>query len=379
MISPDQMKRLRFARFLLHQAAEHARVDHDSRNAACVTSLQDCVETILLVIGEHINANIPPRSDFDKYFAAINEKVKGYELPFHQIMLRLNRLRVQAKHSGIFPSHAQSSAMVPVVAAFAEEVCQRLLDVDWRTANLSTLVTNEEQRTLLAEAEEALSERRFVDALVAARKAMFVAFEKPYDISRFASGKPLGLLGMFGCEAPSWAQSPEYVSAQVSDPFGYIVIDHAGLDSKLFKLGIDPMSFWNVWRIAPAVYQLEDKRWIAKRELNKVERTDHEGDAIYVVETVTEMILRREENDRRLKMIPHNLWQLVAKPGAIVYSKTDRSSAPQFVFEIPTTVTVVSETVGFDGVSEWWQVHWFGGGQMGSGYLLEEDVDRTIG
>lgn len=377
MLTPDHVRRLRFARLLLLQAVEHARIDEEARNAACVTSLQDAVETLLLIVAERVDASIPPRADFDKYFSAINEKAVSYTLPLQTHLMRLNRMRVQAKHAGIFPSHAHASEMVPLVTAFATEVCERLLDVNWATANLSALVHDTEQRGLLEDAEQALATKRYVDALVAARKCLFLAFEHKYDISRFASENPLDIFAAFGCEAPVWAKSSEYISKHVGDPFGYIVIDHPGLDAKLLKLGVDAVAFWNVWRITPAVYQLEDKTWVVKRELAKIERPDHEGDAIYVVETVSEMILRREAHDRRLKMVPNSgLWHLTVKQGAKAYAKADRAAQVRNIFSESRNVTVVAETFGLNGEGGWWEVHWFGADAIGAGYLLEEDVQR---
>jgi hypothetical protein len=68
LLSPDQIRRLRFARLLMNQAHDHARVDFDARNAACLTSLQDAVETLLLIVAEKVDATLPARPDFDKYF-----------------------------------------------------------------------------------------------------------------------------------------------------------------------------------------------------------------------------------------------------------------------------------------------------------------------
>ncbi|MBS0362859.1 MAG: hypothetical protein JSR98_15895 [Proteobacteria bacterium] len=330
-------------------------------------------------MAEKVGASIPQRADFDKYFTAINEKIAPANLPLHSELMKLNRLRVQAKHAGIFPSHSQATAMVPVVSAFIEEVCEHHLGTNWATANLSSLVENQEKRELLGEAESALSSRQFTDALIAARKALYLTFEAAYDICRFAPGKPaLGLLGAFGCEAPPWAKTAQYIETQVKDPFGYIVIDHADIDSKLFKLGADPIIFWNIWRISPAVYKMEDGRWLVKRELAKVERSDHEADAIYVVENVADMVLRSESQSRRLKLIPQSgAWSLKAKAGARLFAKADAGSEVSLTFAESEFLFVDSETCGFDGEGGWWHVSVIGKGRFTSGFLREDDVDRS--
>lgn len=377
--SADPIRRLRLARLLVQQAEDHARVDHESRNAACVMSLQDAVETVLLVVAQHVGATLNKTPDFDKYFVAINEKIAPASLPMKLTLDRLNKMRVQAKHHGFCPPHSDSEPMVGIVKAFLSEVCQTHLQVDWRNANLSHLVRNTEQRALLEESEAALADKRYVEALVAARKAMFLAFELDYDISAFQHGNHLNALSFLGWNSPSWARSPEYIRDHVGDPFDYIVIDSAVLDGELVKLGVDPVSFWNVRRITPEVYRLSDGTWVSKRELAKTERSDAEADAVYAVDAVADMILRKEARARRTKSISQaGLWNLTTKPGAVVYAKASIESQVRLTCIDGQTFNVEAGTCGFNGEEGWWEVTWFSP-QWGRGYLREEDVDRRDG
>ncbi|MCO8030815.1 hypothetical protein NI454_12745 [Brevundimonas diminuta] len=378
MTSADQIRRLRFARLLVQQASDHARVDQDARNAACVMSLQDAIEAVLLVVAERVDAAVPRTAEFDKYFSAINTKIAPQVLPLQTTLSRLNRMRVQAKHAGVFPSHQQVLEMIPIATAFMSEVCSTHLQVNWSVANLSALVEDEAQKTFLFEAETALGQGRFQDALVAARKAFFLAFEASYDIARFEKGEAKGLLFALGCSAPFYAQNPDWIRSNVNDPFRYIVYDHAHLEAGLVKLGADPVSFWNVWRIAPAVYRFESGVWAVKRELAKTERADLEGDAIYVVDTVAELILRKEAQDRRQKLTPRGeSWQFKVRGGAVLRSRAAPDSPVSHVFEQPSTVFVEAETCGLDGEGLWWQVYGLMPTGFVGGYLLEADVDRT--
>ena len=378
MPTADQIRRVRFARLLVHQAADHARVDYDARSAACITSLQDAVETVLLVIADHVNAPLGPRPDFDKYFQQINA-VTNQRLPLQNALSRLNRMRVQAKHSGIFPSYQQVKEMMPIVSEFMTEVCQSHLGISWASANLGALIQNVQQRYFIEEAELALNEKRFVDALISSRKALFLAFEKASDIGRFNTTKPLGPLETWGCEAPTWAQSYSYITEKVGDPFGLIVLDHSALDAKLVKLGIDPMTFWNVWRITPAVYQLGNGKWIVKNELQKVERPVEESDAIYAVENITEIVLRKESHEARLKVLPYaGQFELKVLPGAVVFSKAAALSDQRHTFSGGESVIVHARTYGFAGEDGWWEMFWRGPSSYIVGYLHETHVDRTV-
>lgn len=378
LLSPDQIRRLRFARLLMHQAYDHARVDFDARNAACLTSMQDAVETLLLIVAEKVDATLGNRPDFDKYFQHINAKISPATLPSHSALMRLNRMRVSAKHAGVFPSHNQVVELMPVVTEFMVEVCEAYLGVSWHTANLASMVENDAQKRLLQEAETYLAESRFPEAMIAARKAFFLAFEKSFDISAFDGTQPVNAFTTFGCDAPSWAKSRDYIANHVGDPFGYIVIDHNVLEAKLFRLGIDPVAFWNVWRLTPAVYLTKDGRWLLKQDYSKIGQPDPESDSIYVVETVTAFILRKEEKERMAKSIVLTTdWQLIPNPGGKIYAKADDQSDVRLICEGNEALRVNAATCGFDGEGGWWDVFWTGKGQVVHGFIREPDINRS--
>ena len=339
-------------------------------------SLQDAVETVLLVVAETVNATISKNTEFDKYFQAINAKVEPKVLILQSEMSRLNRLRVQAKHAGIFPRHTQATEMIPVVEAFLTDVCKDYLGWDWMNLGLSNLIENKTQSAFLRDAEQALTEQRFRDALVAARMAIFDAFEKAYDIRSFETDAPgNALFMMLSCSAPPWAKSIEYVQKNVGDPFQYIVIDHTHLDTRLVKMGADPVMFWNIWRITPAVYCFGDSDWVVKRELDKTEREDLEADAVYVVDSVAELLILLEQQTRKQRVAPSGIWTLKVKQGATLRTRAAEDAPVSWVFEAPSTLQASAETCGLDGKGTWWQGYWYGEDAFKKGFLANDDVD----
>ena len=339
--------------------------------------MQDAVEIALLVLAESLAVSIPSRTDFDRYFTLINEKIAPQALPLHAQMMRLNRIRVQAKHAGIFPQHTEVANLVPVVRAFLDEICAVHLGVNFATLDLSTLIENAEQRVLVEEAERELAGGNHL-ALIAARKAFYLAFEKSADVRKFAEIQGNSLLVTLGSTAPPHARNPDYVSKQVRESFGYIVLDHTRIDAELVRDGIDPVVFWNVWRITPKVYLWEDGNWSINRELSIIERDDLQSEAVYVVEAVADILLRREERHRRHRLIPFDRrWTLTMKVGARVYEKADTSSNVIHAFETTRQVEVSAETVGLDRNSGWWSVSHYLSEPYYSGYVREEEVDRS--
>lgn len=380
MLTTDNIRRLRLARLFYNEATDLVRVDHETRSAAGATALQDAVEMALLVLAETLGVTIPARSDFDRYFTLINERIGPQTLPLHSQMMRLNRIRVQAKHGGVFPQHTEVANLVPVVRAFLDEICAAHLGVDFSTLNLSSQIGNAEQRAFVEEAERELASGNYLGALIAARKAFYLAFEKSADIRKFSETDENDWFSGFGSTAPSYARNRAYISNNVRDAFGYIVLDHSKIDSDLVKDGIDPVVFWNVWRITPNVYLWDDGGWAVKHELLKTEREDLQSDAVHVVEAIADILLRREERSRRHRLIPYGRrWTLPMKAGAQVYVNADATSNVVHTFDAAATVDVTAETVGLDGSGGWWSISSYTQEPYFSGFVREEDVDRSGG
>ncbi len=378
-LTTDNVRRLRLARLFYNQATDHVRVDHETRSAACATSLQDAVEMTLLVLAEFLTVTIPTRTEFDRYFTLINEKIEPQILPLHSQMMRLNRIRVQAKHAGIFPQHSEVANLVPVVRAFLDEICSRHLGIDFATLNLSSIIENVAQRILVEESEHELASSNYLGALIAARKAFYLAFEKSADIREFSkSTENRNWFAAFGSTAPSYARNADYISKNVADAFGYIVLDNVKIDAELVRDGIDPVVVWNIWRITPKVYLWGNDNWSINREFSKIEREDLESEAVYVVEAVADTLLRQEERHRRHRLVPHDKrWILRMKMGSRVYAKADTASKLVHTIDAAREINVSSETVGLDGSPGWWSVSGNLSELYVSGYVREEDVDRS--
>lgn len=379
MVTTDAIRRLRLARLLLNQAVDHARVDHEAHSAACATSLQDAIEVALLALAETLSVAIPARSDFDKYFSLINEKIAPKTLPLHAQMMRLNKIRVQAKHSGIFPKHSEVANLVPVAGAFLEEICTAHLGVRFGALNLSTMIENVEQKAFVEEAELLLSTGNYLEAATAARKAFYLAFEKSADIRKFGEATATNNAFLeFASTSPLYARNPDYIAKRVDDAFAYIVLDPQRIDADLVRDAIDPIAFWNVWRLTPKVYLWDNGTWSVSRELSKTERDDLQADAIYVVETIADILLRREERRRRQRLVPFGrYWNLTMKAGAKVYAKADISSQLNHSCKAGEVLNVTAGTTGLDGSAGWWAVSHFADAPYFSGYVREEEVDRS--
>ena len=225
--------------------------------------LHEAFETTLIALADALNASVSERSTIDQYFNKIDEKLEEQTLPFRQKMMQFNRARVSAKHASTLPDEQSFESFFQTVPEFCAEAIRIVFDVELSGVNLIDLIEDQEVRSLLTQAIVSQTCQQFYDGLANVRKAFFVVFEKRFDVSVFVDAddsKPRSFLSLgFGCEAPSYAKSGDYVRKNVRDPFDYIILDHSSIDAELLKDGIDSRMFWNIWRLTPR--SLEKAYW----------------------------------------------------------------------------------------------------------------------
>jgi hypothetical protein len=262
MLSESVLKRLVLSRYFFELALQNVRSEQEVADSACVNLLQDSIEIFFLAAFDVLNVATAGRTDFPQYLDKLSEAV-GYDLPYRRRLLEINRVRVHTKHEGIPPNRKEIDGYVTDARKFLEEVCLKVLEVDYWTVSLIALVDEGPVKELLKKAEEAFKAGEFLDCLIECRKAFFVTFESNYDTQKDLTAAT----ALFGSSAPYYAKDKEYIKKNVKTPFDYIVLDHKNLDAELMKEGIDNTAFWNVWRLTPEVYRFKDEDdWLVKRK-----------------------------------------------------------------------------------------------------------------
>jgi hypothetical protein len=300
-------------------------------------------------------------------------------LPFRIKLLQLNKCRINAKHDAIQPNKADLDAFVLSAREFSEEASRIIFSVDFPTISVLSQLDTGEPRDLLQEAEAAYRDGDFALTLTRCRQAFFLTFEKNYDISDFKdpSTPQLGLFAL-GCSAPYYTRNPEYISQSVKEPFDYIVLDHAHIDAELLKDGLDPVHFWNIWRLTPEVYKNRDGEWLTKRDIVKFQSSEVEQHAAYVLEHTIDLLLLRQERRRATRWIRDNMTYFVrlrVSP-VKVYVKADKNSP--IVCKTPDGVTEIFVTASLPGLSDsdtYWKVSHYGEGSLIYGYIHGDDIE----
>lgn len=271
-MNQSTLNKLILSRSLYHVAKENGVSSSGARLSIACNLLQDSVECFLLALSEHLNAGVDQRTTFDRYFELINQKIKPAELPFRVRLIALNKLRVNSKHFGLEPSKAELEPLLTTVWEFFDEVTSSTFGRAFATISLLDMLRDGESRELLQRAEAAFNSRDYANCLVCCRQALFVSFESNYDARMFLETKRSFRfdLDMFLSKVPHYARDRQYLEENVKEPTAFVIYDHNALEMDLMKNGVDPVAYWNVWRLTPEVYRgKQDDRWIVKHDLRK--------------------------------------------------------------------------------------------------------------
>jgi hypothetical protein len=364
MVDTSIIKRLLLSRYLYRLSADNARLETEVAAFASINLLQDALEIFLLAAADHLNAAIKPKTDFPQYLDLVNEKLpEGSELPFRRRLLEINKVRVFSKHDGIRPDQKELSGYIADARAFLDEATAAIFGLNFWSISLVSLLDDGEAKGALRKAEEFFHSSQFESCLIECRKALYLEFESKYNIKDFEHGNSANYLLGATCSAPLYAKSAEYIAKRVTNPFDYIVIDHAHLDIELAKLGIEHGAWWNIWRLTPSVYrhQTEDD-WLIKHEPHKTDANGIEDRTSHVLESTIDIVLAKHTQRRKVRWIRQSTEYVVnPSSGAPIYrSASTESEVVKVVPEGISELSVEFGTPGLDGTGFFWKVVYYG-------------------
>lgn len=172
----DKIERLIFIRFLLSQAEKQIDLDRPMSSSAILT-LHDAVECFLQLSYEHLLEKPKPHPNFtlDNYVEQINKNlsINGETIINKSFIKRLNDLRNQLKHTTVFidikniyNSYIESKLFFE---DFTSVIFNKLLD----EISLVTLISDEDVKKHLSEAETELNKGNLHKSLFAIGKGFY--------------------------------------------------------------------------------------------------------------------------------------------------------------------------------------------------------------
>lgn len=157
------IQRLSFIKYLFsigyHQSQQPAPL-----YGAAILSFHDSIELFLQLSSEKLNISKQIHNFID-YWDAIDGKLNGCSLSQKESMRRLNKARVNLKHHGIIPSQLDIETFRVTTAAFFNENCLAIFQIDFDKISLIDIIKFDRSRELLRKAKEDFEKNKIIEAL----------------------------------------------------------------------------------------------------------------------------------------------------------------------------------------------------------------------
>lgn len=292
------------ARALLEQADALCSSEDRYLASAGLVLLQDALEAILYALllerGVDDEKNLE-RKGFDELIGEL--KSVGVAVPRSGTLKALNKQRVLVKHYAQLAEPAMVRTYYSAATDAITAMTQSVLGQSLRDLFIADLLKDGESKRLLKAAEGAIKERRYLDALVEARKAIFVEFEEDYNVYgwRDYDGKEqVGLLASVirgGWRAPSWTRNKEWIDKNVEVPTDFVQIDFQDWRLQAMELGIHTVELHNLQRLTPAVFRASRKAgWSVTYEASFATSNANESNARYCLDRAVSIVLKKQQH-----------------------------------------------------------------------------------
>jgi hypothetical protein len=292
------------ARTLLEQADPLCSSEDRYLASTGLVVLQDALEAVLYALllerGVDDEKNLE-RKSFDELVGEL--KASGVVVPRSGSLKALNKQRVLVKH---YAQLAEPAMVRSYYAAAQEAIASMTTEVlgqSLRDLFIADLLSEGESKTLLKAAEQAIKDRRYLDALIDTRKAIFVEFEQEYSVYgwRDYDGKTQeGLLASAmrgGWHAPSWKKNKDWIEKNVEVPTDYVQIDFQDWRLQAMELGVHTVELHNLQRLTPDVFRADRKTdWSVTYDASFGASNATESNARYCLDRAVSTILKKHQH-----------------------------------------------------------------------------------
>ncbi len=354
------VKKIQMSKMLYDLGNECFKSQYDiEKMGTGVILLQDSVEIFLLAVCEQLNISLDERVAFPGLLSKIEKEVKEL-IPLKRQMLNLNTQRVNIKHLGFSPpNYDDCKEFVNEVKLFFLELSSRYLKTDYESISFLELLKNDKVKELLNQAENFYKNKKFKECQINCRKALYLEFEKDYDIRGFERESELNvsndlqnslprLLATF-TKAPSNVRNMQYIEKNVKEPIDYIVIDRISFEIDLKNYGINSLDFQNIRNITPNMYYFEDEdEWVIKDEY-KDENYNEENAKYCLRKTIEILLLKQRYLERAMYSPLRKLKSIIIKNRkANIYKKASTYSGVVYRLEkdCQYQIDILEETRG---------------------------------
>ena len=334
--------------------------------------LQDALELVLysclLEIGADEHKSIESFS-FDQLLGEF--KTHHLTIPKIGTLKAMNKQRVLIKHHAQLAEPAAVQNYYDASLLAANQLLAAIVGKQLQQIVISDAISNPELKILIDEATQAIASKNYLDAMIAIRKALFLAVESAYDIREWDS-TPLAALRSFGNKSPHFTRNRQWIQQNVRKPTDYIQLDFATVRVEMLELGIDPEEFFNVWRLTPPVYKIAAEQWgVEVQPVHEASAT--EDNARYCLDVVVSVLTKQQfrKGIVRIRRARSQTVQLLRDEPLLETASVDSERQPvtllnNSVYQIRCIVS------GMDGRGRFVQVIHADGKNLYSGFVPVE-------
>lgn len=270
-----------------------------------VLSFHDSAEMFLLLSAENKNIRTD-KVEFMKFWDLIPE------LTLKESMKNLKNLRVAVKHRGQFPSKSDIEASRTTITQFFDQNTESQFGIKFNEISLADLVSYEEVRKILKQAESEYDQKEYFCALVSTRKA-FDKLLSDYNDSKcyphsyhssFEIGKKVGkdyqrLIGTDSKSGARWFQEVTETSNALREALKLLVL---GIDFRKYTFFKAVTPYMNLYVTKDgADYSVEPKEMYEQRHILR------EEDCLFCINFVIDSALKLQEFDFDMESIVKSL------------------------------------------------------------------------
>jgi hypothetical protein len=268
-LEPQIVRRLALVRLLYRHGVEQAQ-QPEPLAFISVLAFHDAVEQFLILASEHLGANLK-RIEFLKYWDELSaaKMPNGVDLSGRRGMERLNRTRVDFKHTGLPPGRAAIDQTHADVRSFFEDNTPKVFGVEFTDIDMADLVSQDTIRDKIKSASAANSAGDRPEGMAMLVEAFEDLFETHTDMrsvppSPFAFGgriyRPLGDRPIHAIlRRPSDDPNNRYVPVRGEEQLAQQLAQVMGIATELqaamrvVVLGLDFHQYLRFRRLTPPV------------------------------------------------------------------------------------------------------------------------------
>jgi hypothetical protein len=277
-LDPQIAKRLAFLRMVYEQGMQQSRLPAPL-NATALLSFHDSVELFLVLVGDHLRAQLDRKTNFLDYWDRLKKAPNGVQLSLHTGMRRLNDHRNGLKHAGNMPTpDVLDQARADVTAFFDDNVPRVFGGLSFDSIDMSDVIPQDEVRAEAKEASKHASDGSLALAMMSLSYAYTVLMQNR-AVRDF--GPPLRKESFFTRNLESAFRRfgdsrTERLGARLGNVSEAVVEMQDAM--RIMALGLDVHQYRRFWDLLPGIryYDKEKDAEVAMRAAERGQVADRE-------------------------------------------------------------------------------------------------------